>query len=167
MALHSPGKPSTSSYTSASPLKHTPPCSPFHSPTEQPASSKPSRWPPSPPGGLFRDHVIWETSLSHKTGAMPSWASVPLPSLCLLPGSDLSQARAMSRAVPGSQSRRGSSKGLWLSEQQPPGPRLWHGRLPPQHGQLGPETGVLGPAISVLMTLSGSLTSNFPAESTP
>lgn len=146
MALLSPGKPSASSYTTGSAHKHTPPCSPSHSPTEQPAS-----WmPPSLPGGLFRYHIIWETSLSHRTGAMASWPQSPCPpSVSFL--AQTSPKAGPTSLVLGADEAAGKDCGL--SEQQPPGPRLWQDCLPPQHGQLGPETGILGPAISVLMTL--------------
>lgn len=154
MALHSPGKPSTNSYT--------PPCSPFHSPTEQPASSKASRWPPS-----------LDTTSSGKlpspTGLEPCLPGIKPPALPLSPSWLRPPPRqgpcpGLSRIL---RAEEAAGKDCGLSEQQPPGPRLQQDRLPPQHGQIGPGTGILGPAISVLMTLSKSLTLNFPNESTP
>lgn len=71
----------------------------------------------------------------------------------------------MSRALPGSQCRRGSSKGLWAEWTAASRAQALADSLPPQHGQTGPETGTLGPAIPVLMALHKSPTSTFPAQS--
>lgn len=125
-------------------------------------------------------------SLSHKTRAVPLWASGLLASLCLsvcgpvcLSHVDQTSPRAgpMSRALLGSCCGRGSSKGLWIEWTTASGVQASERQSTSQPHQTGPrpgglrvggsETGILDPTTLIPMILCKSPTLNFPTQSTP